>query len=263
MTNIARTGVKPMTLELGGKSPQLVFADADLELAAAAIAGSILSNAGQACVCGSRLIVEAKVADALAAALIERLAAIRPGPTWDEATDYSPVISERQIARMDGIIRAAIDDGAECLTGGRRLDREGYFYAPTLISGVTATSPAVLEEIFGPVLTIQTFEDEEEALGLADHPAYGLAAGLFTRDLSRAIRVTRRLQAGTVWSQSLRPLARPYPADRRLQAVRHWQGSRPPRLSRQPQEQECAHQPVRICDEDLQDRPSARRRHRP
>lgn len=199
MINIARTGVKPMTLELGGKSPQLVFADADLELAAGAIAGSILSNAGQACVCGSRLIVEAKVADALAAALIERLAAIRPGPTWDEATDYSPVISERQIARMDGIIRAAIDGGAECLTGGRRLDREGYFYAPTLISGVTATSPAVLEEIFGPVLTMQTFEDEEEALGLADHPAYGLAAGLFTRDLSRAIRVTRRLQAGTVW----------------------------------------------------------------
>ncbi len=101
---------------------------------------SILSNAGQACVCGSRLIVEATVADELAAALVARLAAIRPGPTWDEATDYSPVISERQIARMDGIIRAAIDDGAECLTGGRRLDREGYFYAPTLISGVTATS---------------------------------------------------------------------------------------------------------------------------
>ncbi|ANL38033.1 aldehyde dehydrogenase domain-containing protein (plasmid) [Rhizobium phaseoli] len=199
MANIARTGVKPMTLELGGKSPQLVFADADLDLAAGAIAGSILSNAGQACVCGSRLIVEAKVADALATALLARLAAIRPGPTWEETTDYSPVISERQIARMDGIIRAAIDGGAECLTGGRRLDRDGYFYAPTLISGVTATSPAVLEEIFGPVLTIQTFEDEEEALSLADHPAYGLAAGLFTRDLSRAIRLTRRLQAGTVW----------------------------------------------------------------
>ncbi len=199
MANIARTGVKPMTLELGGKSPQLVFADADLNLAAGAIAGSILSNAGQACVCGSRLIVEAKVADALVTALLARLAAIRPGPTWEETTDYSPVISERQIARMDGIIRAAIDGGAECLTGGHRLDRDGYFYAPTLISGVTATSPAVLEEIFGPVLTIQTFEDEEEALQLADHPAYGLAAGLFTRDLSRAIRLTRRLQAGTIW----------------------------------------------------------------
>jgi aldehyde dehydrogenase (NAD+) len=199
MANIARTGIKPMTLELGGKSPQLVFADADLDLTARAIATGILANAGQACVAGSRLIVEAKVADALTEALVARFAAIRPGPTWDEATDYSPIISERQIGRMDSIVRATIEGGAECLAGGKRLDREGYFYAPTLISGVTATSPAVLEEIFGPVLTIQTFEDEDEALSLADHPTYGLAAGLFTRDLSRAIRVIRRLQAGTVW----------------------------------------------------------------
>ncbi|PKA43537.1 aldehyde dehydrogenase [Rhizobium sullae] len=199
MTNIARTGVKPMTLELGGKSPQLVFADADLDMAAGAIATSLLGNAGQACVAGSRLIVEAKVADVLVDAIIARLAAIRPGPTWNEATDYPPIISERQIGRMDSIVRATVDGGAECLAGGKRLDCEGYFYAPTLISGVTATSPAVLEEIFGPVLTIQTFEDQEEALTLADHPTYGLAAGLFTRDLSRAIRLTRRLQAGTVW----------------------------------------------------------------
>ncbi|WP_455274161.1 aldehyde dehydrogenase family protein [Rhizobium herbae] len=199
MANIARTGVKPMTLELGGKSPQLVFADADLDLAAGAIASGILSNAGQACVAGSRVIVEERVADALTEALVARFAAIRPGPTWHQATDYPPIISERQIGRMDSIIRATIESGAECLSGGMRLGREGYFYAPTLLRGVTATSPAVLEEIFGPVLTIQTFEDEEAALSLADHPTYGLAAGLFTRDLSRAIRLTRRLQAGTVW----------------------------------------------------------------
>jgi aldehyde dehydrogenase (NAD+) len=199
MANIARTGVKPMTLELGGKSPQLVFADADLDMAAGAIATSLLANAGQACVAGSRLIVEAKVANALAEAIISKLATIRPGPTWDESTDYPPIISERQIGRMDSIVRATIDHGAQCLTGGKRLEGEGYFYAPTLITGVTATSPAVLEEVFGPVLTIQMFEEEEEALSLADHPTYGLAAGLFTRDLSRAIRVTRHLQAGTVW----------------------------------------------------------------
>ncbi|WP_341486451.1 aldehyde dehydrogenase family protein [Pararhizobium sp. A13] len=199
MSNIAQTGVKPMTLELGGKSPQLVFADADLDLAARTIATSVFSNAGQACVAGSRLIVEANVAEALVEAIITRLAAVRAGPTWDETTDYPPIISERQIGRMDSIVRATIEGGAECLAGGKRLEREGYFYAPTLISGVTAASPAVQEEIFGPVLTIQTFEDEEEALTLADHPTYGLAAGLFTRDLSRAIRLTRRLQAGTVW----------------------------------------------------------------
>jgi aldehyde dehydrogenase (NAD+) len=199
MANIARTGIKPMTLELGGKSPQLVFADADLELAAGAIARSILSNAGQACVAGSRLIVAEAVAEPLTLAVIGHMARISPGPTWDEATRYPPIISERQIGRIDGIVQGAVAGGAECLAGGGRLDREGYFYAPTLLAGVSQSSPAVTEEIFGPVLTLQTFADEEQALALADHPEYGLAAGVFTRELSRAIRVTKRLQAGTVW----------------------------------------------------------------
>ncbi|MEF0941417.1 aldehyde dehydrogenase family protein [Rhizobium sp. BR 362] len=199
MENIARSGVKPMTLELGGKSPQVVFADADLDLAAEAIARNILANAGQACVAGSRLIAERAIAEPLSEAILRHMHQITPGPTWDETSQYSPVISERQIGRIGSIVQAAIDAGAECLTGGSRLDRSGYFYAPTLLAGVDQTSPAVTEEIFGPVLTLQTFETEEEALLLADHPAYGLAAGLFTRDLSRAVRVTRRLQAGTVW----------------------------------------------------------------
>ena len=199
MENIARTGIKPMTLELGGKSPQLVFADADIALAAEAIARNILANAGQACVAGSRLIAERSIAAPLAEAILEHMSRIKPGPTWDENSLYSPIISERQIGRIDRIVQAAIDAGAECLTGGTQLGRPGYFYAPTLLASVDQASPAVTEEIFGPVLTLQTFEEEEEALELADHPIYGLAAGLFTRDLSRAIRVTRRLQAGTVW----------------------------------------------------------------
>ena len=199
MANIARTGVKPMTLELGGKSPQLVFADADLGLAAHAIAQSILINAGQACVAGTRLIVAESVAERLIAEIARWFATIRPGPTWDETTQYSPVISERQLGRIERIVGAARQAGAECLTGGGRLDREGYFYAPTLLARVDQSSPAIQEEIFGPVLTLQTFADEEEAVALADHPIYGLAAGLFTRDLSRAIRIIRRLQAGTVW----------------------------------------------------------------
>ena len=199
MANVARTGVKPMTLELGGKSPQVVFADADLELTARAVAQSILANAGQACVAGTRLIVEESVAEPLTASVGAHLAQFNPGPTWDAATTYAPIISERQIGRIDSIVSAAVQAGATCLIGGSRLDRPGYFYAPTLLQGVEAGSPAVREEIFGPVLTIQTFRSEEEALALADHPTYGLAAGLFTRDLSRALRVTRRLQAGTVW----------------------------------------------------------------
>lgn len=199
MENIARTGVKPMTLELGGKSPQLVFADADIDRAAAAVTASITSNAGQACVAGSRLIVEKAVAAPLIDAILKKMKRVVPGPTWDAASQYSPIISERQRQRIDDIIAAAVAAGAECLTGGRSMDVPGYFYAPTLVAGVDQRSPAVIEEIFGPVLTLQTFEDEEEAMNLADHPSYGLAAGLFTSDLSRAIRLTRRLQAGTIW----------------------------------------------------------------
>jgi aldehyde dehydrogenase (NAD+) len=199
MGNIARTGVKPMTLELGGKSPQLVFADADLEKAAAAIAQSIISNAGQACVAGSRLIVERSVMEPLAQAIIARMKAVKPGPTWDETSQYSPIISNVQRDRMDRVVKAAIAAGAECLIGGDMMEGDGYFYAPTLLANVTQASPAVAQEIFGPVLTMQSFEHEEEAMKLADHPTYGLCAGLFTRDLSRALRLTKALQAGTVW----------------------------------------------------------------
>ncbi|WP_137130791.1 aldehyde dehydrogenase family protein [Rhizobium sp. FY34] len=199
MQNIALTGIKPMTLELGGKSPQLVFADADLDLSANAIATSILSNAGQACVAGSRLIVEESVAEQVIAAIIARMKAVKAGPTWDETSSYSPIISQRQRARIDHLVQSSIAQGAECLTGGQAMDHAGHFYAPTLLSGVSQSSPAVQEEIFGPVLTVQTFREEDEAIALSDHPTYGLAAGLFTRDLSRALRLTQRLQAGTIW----------------------------------------------------------------
>jgi len=199
MENIARTGVKPMTLELGGKSPQLVFADADLDKAATAIAGSVIFNAGQACVAGTRLIVEKSVADGLITAIIARMQAARPGPTWDAATQYSPIISERQRGRIASIVESAKAAGGECLTGGLEMEGAGYFYAPTLIGGVTQDNPAIVEEIFGPVLTVQTFETEEEALALSAHPVYGLASGLFTSDLSRTLRFARALEAGTVW----------------------------------------------------------------
>src|SRR5439155_16868809 len=113
METVARTGVKPITLELGGKSPQIVFADADLDKAATAIAGSVTFNAGQACVAGTRLIVEKSAADRLTAAILERMKAVRPGPTWDQATNYSPIISERQRARVDAIVQAAVEAGGE------------------------------------------------------------------------------------------------------------------------------------------------------
>ncbi|GLR88571.1 aldehyde dehydrogenase family protein [Bradyrhizobium iriomotense] len=199
MANIARTGVKPMTLELGGKSPQIVFADADLDQAAAAIAGSIIANAGQACVAGSRLIAHAFVAEPLVDAILARMKAVRAGPTWDATTTYSPIISERQRSRIHAIVQAACAQEAERLTGGVPMEGNGYFYAPTILANVDHSSPAITEEIFGPVLTLQTFTTEDEALALADHPTYGLAAGLFTRDVSRVMRLARAIPAGTVW----------------------------------------------------------------
>jgi len=202
MTASAEAGIKPVTLELGGKSPQLVFADApDLTKVAETVARSILVNAGQVCVAGSRLIVERRIADDLLARLLAAIRTIAPGPTWASTTTFSPIVSRPQAERIEGIVRRAAASGAEILAGGCFLDGpgQGAFYAPTLIGRVTPAMEAVSEEIFGPVLTVQTFEDEEEAFALADHPRYGLAAGVFTADLGRAMRAMRRLEAGTVW----------------------------------------------------------------
>lgn len=199
MENIARTGIKPMTLELGGKSPMIVFADADLDLAAECLEQGTLPNAGQFCVAGSRILVQRGVAEELAERMMRRFALPVPAATDAETPGFPPIISERQLGRIDSIVRAAAEAGGEVLCGGSRFDRPGSFYRPTLIAGVDAASPAVREEIFGPVATFQTFETEEEAMTLAAHPSYGLCSGLFTRDLSRALRLARRIEAGTVW----------------------------------------------------------------
>jgi len=199
MENIARTGIKPMTLELGGKSPMIVFADADLDLAARCLERGILPNAGQFCVAGSRMIVAREIADELAARLIARFLSHAPAPTWAETPGFSPIISETQLSRIDSIVSASRAAGGEILCGGARFDCAGSFYRPTLIAGATPDNPAVTDEIFGPVATFQTFDTEDEALALAAHPTYGLCSGIFTRDLGRALRLSRRIEAGTVW----------------------------------------------------------------
>lgn len=199
MTNIARTGIKPMTLELGGKSPQIVFADADLDLATRCVAGPMLSNAGQVCNAGSRLLVAKEIAEDMIDRLCARMSGARAGATWDGATTYSPIISDPQRQRIHSIIRAAVGQGAEILLGGHPMEGPGYFYEPTILSDLDNDNIALREEIFGPVLCIQTFTSEDEALQLANDTSYGLAAGVFTRDLSRALRMTRALDAGTVW----------------------------------------------------------------
>lgn len=199
MENIARNGIKPMTLELGGKSPQIVFADADLDLAADCLERGIVPNAGQFCVAGSRMIVAREIADELAEKLIERFARYVPAPTWNDPAGFSPIISARQMERIDSIVRAGQAAGGEILCGGTPFDSPGSYYRPTLVAGVDADNPAVRAEIFGPVATFETFDSEEEAVALARHPAYGLCAGLYTSDLSRGLRLPRRIEAGTVW----------------------------------------------------------------
>lgn len=196
---LARTGLKPVTLELGGKSPQVVFPDADFDLAMDCVARGFLPNAGQTCVAGTRLILHESLADRAVARLRDRITALTPGPTWEETTTFSPLISEAQCDRVATILDAARVAGAETLTGGARMDRPGAFFEPTLLTGLSSDNPALTQEIFGPVLTIQTFQDDDQALALADHPSYGLCAGVHTKDISRALRMTRQIEAGTVW----------------------------------------------------------------
>ena len=197
MAACAQQGPKPVTLELGGKSPQLVFADADLDLAATCIASSMLGNAGQTCVTGSRLILHESIRDALVARIVEKTRSIVPGPTWSGATNFPPIISDRQHQRVDALVQETIRSGAEVVLGGHALDE--VFYAPTILAHVHAEMPAVREEVFGPVLTVQSFADEDDGIALASHPIYGLAAGVYSRDISQALRAVRRLESGTVW----------------------------------------------------------------
>jgi aldehyde dehydrogenase (NAD+) len=202
MASCALQGPKPVTLELGGKSPQLVFDDApDVHRLATMVSSAITGNAGQVCVAGSRLIVQRGIAEQLVEGIAARFAALRPGATWDAHATLSPIISASQAARIQDIVERARDAGGHLRCGGSLLDGGpgGAYFAPTLIESVTASNPAVQEEIFGPVLTVQTFDTEEEGLALAAHPHYGLAAGVHTSNIGRAMRAMRGLSAGTVW----------------------------------------------------------------
>jgi aldehyde dehydrogenase (NAD+) len=202
MATCAHHGTKPVTLELGGKSPQIIFADApDIAKAAGIVARAIAGNAGQVCVAGSRLIVEESVAAPMIEGITRAFAALKPGATWDAETTLPPIISEGQCVRIDDLVRRAVSEGAEVFAGGSRLraPQDGAFYAPTMLGKLAPDAEIVREEVFGPVLTVQTFRDEQEAFALAAHPTYGLAAGVHTSDLPRAMRAIRTLEAGTIW----------------------------------------------------------------
>jgi gamma-glutamyl-gamma-aminobutyraldehyde dehydrogenase len=197
----ARSNLKRVYLELGGKSPNVVFADApDLAAAAKVAATAIFRNAGQVCVAGSRLLVEESVHDDFVAEVAKAAAAMRVGNPLELATEVGAVNSERQLEANLGFVADAAREGGAVVTGGGRVREEtgGWYMAPTVVSGVRPEHRLFREEVFGPVLAVTPFRDEAEALRLANGTDYGLAAGVWTANLSRAHRMVRGIRAGVV-----------------------------------------------------------------
>ncbi|WP_272599328.1 aldehyde dehydrogenase [Solirubrobacter phytolaccae] len=193
-----------VTLELGGKSPNIVFADADLDAAANGVVAGIFAATGQTCMAGSRLLVQESVHDELVARLAARAASIRMGDPLDPETEMGPVAFEGHMEGVLAAIASASDEGAQLVAGGARGDSPGYFVQPTIFGAVTNDMRLAREEIFGPVLAAIPFADEDEAVALANDTAFGLAAGVWTRDVQRAHRMARALRAGTVWVNAYR-----------------------------------------------------------
>jgi len=205
----ARTLV-PVTLELGGKSPNIVFPDADLHRAVTGALIGIFSAGGQTCIAGSRLLVHGAIYDEVVSAIAARAKAIRLGDPLAPATQMGPVANQPQYRRIRELVAAGKESGATMVAGDEALGAElarGLFVRPTVFAGVSNTAGLAREEIFGPVLSIIRFEDDDEAVTLANDSEFGLASAIWTNDLARAHRVARRLVAGTVWVNTYRASA--------------------------------------------------------
>jgi betaine-aldehyde dehydrogenase len=194
--------VKKVVLELGGKSPSIVFEDADLDRALPLLARYTYGTAGQNCMAATRILVQEQAFDEARRRLSGIAEQVKVGPGLDPASEMGPVISERQLENIHAIVEEGVSSGGQLLTGGDRINgdlREGCFYAPTVLSDLPHDSPAVQKEIFGPVLSLERFRDEDEACALANGTSYGLVASVWTSNHNRAERVARRIEAGTVW----------------------------------------------------------------
>jgi 5-carboxymethyl-2-hydroxymuconic-semialdehyde dehydrogenase len=198
----AAANLTPCSFELGGKSPMIVFADADMD-SAVANAVEQYDNAGQVCLAGVRLLVQDSIRDEFLARFVERASSLRQGDPRDLTTDIGPNVSREHVDRIDGFVQRALADGARAVIGGGPNDDlahlSGLYYRPTLFVDAESGSEILTEEVFGPVLTLQTFATEEEAVAMANGTEFGLAGVLFTGDPDRAERVGAQLVAGTLW----------------------------------------------------------------
>jgi aminomuconate-semialdehyde/2-hydroxymuconate-6-semialdehyde dehydrogenase len=210
----AAESLKRVTLELGGKSPNLVFADANLKRTAAGVARSIFRSQGQSCVAGSRLLVDRKISADFLELLAAEIPKLKIGDPLDDKTEYGPLISAAHRERVHSFVADAVASGANLLCGGKEPAEpaRGFYYLPTILDGVDAKSRAVSEEIFGPVLTVERFDDEEHAIASANASRFGLAAYVWTSNVERALRVADRIKTGMVWVNSffLRDLRVPF-----------------------------------------------------
>jgi acyl-CoA reductase-like NAD-dependent aldehyde dehydrogenase len=202
VAKMAADNIVPVVMELGGKSPNIVFADADLETTAQGVANAIFQNAGQTCSAGSRLLVERGAHDALVARLRQRAESMRIGPGVSDP-DMGPIISKRQLETVERYVKIGESEGAQVAAGGSRphdaaLGR-GFFFQPTLLDRVSPGMRVAQEEIFGPVLAIIPFDEIDEAIDIANRSQYGLVAGVWTRDINKAMTIASRIKAGQVY----------------------------------------------------------------
>lgn len=205
----ASGNVKKIALELGGKNPNIVFADADFETAVDQALNAVFFHAGQVCSAGSRLLVEESIHDVFVEKLVERAARIKLGNGFDETTESGPLISAEHREKVERYIQIGLDEGATLAVGGKRPEqdelKDGFFLEPTIFTNCKNDMRIVQEEVFGPVLTVETFTTADEAIAKANDTIYGLAGAVFSTDIDKAEMVAGKLRMGTVWINDFHP----------------------------------------------------------